>query len=476
MRRALVFIALLSCSRTRLHQASPHAVIDATPIDFGATPVLFPVQRSVLVVNQGQVALHVSGIQIDGGPFEVDRAPVEVAAGATLQLKVIFRPPARAAYSGKLSLATDDPDVPSASIALVGTGTESAALTVAPAALQFGRVGEGQTATRDLTLSSTGTADLYLGALGLAPGTPDAFGYVGSVRAPATLPPGAQVKLAVRFSPSPATPSASGALQIDSSDPAHPQLQIPLAGSINRAPIPVARAWLPGGAPQTGAFDAAVGATLQLDATASNDPDGDLPLRFAWSLTARPVGSGAAISAPELPQPTLRLDGPGIYSVELTAIDSTGLPSLVPARLDIRAAPAERLVIELVWDQVPPDLDLHFLQLGAALESAGDCWWANPNPSWAAGTADQNPHHQGDKLTGYGPETVIWKEPAPGTYAISVVYKAEHGAANPVTNAQVRVYAQGVLAAVLTHAMQRAGEVWSAGTVDWPSGRVGVTP
>jgi hypothetical protein len=87
----------------------------------------------------------------------------------------------------------------------------------------------------------------YLGALGLQPGTPDAFGYVGSVRAPATLPPGTQVKLAVRFSPTPGTAAASGALQIDSSDPAHPRFLVPLSGSINRAPIAVARASVQGG-------------------------------------------------------------------------------------------------------------------------------------------------------------------------------------------------------------------------------------
>ena len=472
MRRVLLLLALLACGRTRLQPAVPHAIIDTAPIDFGATPVLFPVQRPVLVVNGGRVPLQLSGIRIEGAAFEVDPAPRELAAGETAQLQLIFRPPARDVYSGKLSLATDDPDVPTAEVALTGTGTESAALIVSPSSLQFGRVGEGQTATREIALQSAGAADLYLGALGLLPGTPDAFGYVGSVRAPATLPPGTQVKLAVRFSPQPGTAAASGALQIDSSDPAHPLFLVPLSGSINRAPIAVARASVQGGPPQTGSIDAAVGAAVQLDATASTDPDGDLPLRFAWSLLARPVGSAAAISAPDAPQPGLQLDAPGIYSVELVATDAAGLPSFLPARLDIRAAPAERLVVELVWDQVPPDLDLHFLEQGAALQSAGDCYWANPDPAWVAGGADVNPHHEGDKLTGYGPETVFWKQPAPGTYAIQVVYKAEHGAVSPATNAQVRVYAQGVLAAALTHAMQHAGDVWVAGTVEWPSGRV----
>ena len=275
--------------------------------------------------------------------------------------------------------------------------------------------------------------------------------------------------LGVRFAPAPETSSATGGLRIASSDPVHPQLDVPVSGSINRAPIAVAQGSVPGGAPRTGLLTAPVGATAMLDASSSTDPDGDLPLSFRWSLAARPIGSSAALSSATAAQTALQLDGPGVYSVLLTAIDSTGLPSVAPARLDIQATPAESLVVELVWDQIPPDLDLHFLQAGAQLQSVGDCFWANPDPPWG-------PHHGGDKLTGYGPETVSWTAPAAGTYAIQVAYPSAHGAAGPSTTAQIRVYAQGVLVADLSHAFSHVGEVWPAATVDWPSGHVGAAP
>src|SRR5207244_3014884 len=83
-------------------------------------------------------------------------------------------------------------------------------------------------------------------------------------------------------------------------------------------------------------------------------------------------GSSVAIAGDTAAQASLRLDAPGVYSVLLTATDAQGLPSFVPSRLDLRAAPAERLVVQLVWDEVPPDLDLHFLEQGAALDSGGD--------------------------------------------------------------------------------------------------------
>ncbi len=466
---AATCLLLCACGRTRLTAARPHAVVDGRAIDFGTTAILFPVQRSVLVSDSGRVPLHLSGIAVSGAGFESPAAALEVAAGGTAQLQVTFRPPAAGAFSGTLSFATDDSDQPAFTIALSGVAAQSGALLAAPASLDFGRVGEGQTATRLLTLSSTGLADLFLESFGLSPGTPPSFGYLGSVQAPATLASGSRVVLGVRFSPTPEMPTAAGALRIVSSDPLHPQLEVPLSGSINRAPLAVARGAVAGGVPQAGLLAAPAGATVFLDASASTDPDGDLPLSFLWSLAARPVGSKAALSSAASAQSALQLDGPGVYAVLLTATDATGLPSVAPARLDLQATPTEDLVVELIWDQQPPDLDLHFLQAGAALQSAGDCFWANPDPAFG-------PHHGGDKLVGYGPETVSWKTPTAGTYAIEVVYASAHDAARPATTAQIRVYAQGVLAADLSHAFSRVGETWTAGTVDWPGGHVGAAP
>ena len=444
-------------------------MVDGRAIDFGTTAVLFPVQRALLISDTGRVPLRLTGIAVSGAGFEGPAATLEVAAFGTAPLQLTFRPPAAGAFAGTVSFSTDDSDAPAFTIALSGVAAQTGALGVAPASLDFGRVGEGQTATRELTLSSTGAADLFLESLGLAPGTPASFGYVGSIQSPATLASGSRVVLGVRFSPTPQTSAAAGALQITSSDPSHPQLEVPLSGSINRAPLALARGSLAGGAPQAGLINAPAGATVLLDASGSTDPDGDLPLSFLWTLAARPVGSNAALASPAAAQSKLQLDGPGVYAVLLTATDATGLPSFAPARLDIQATPTQDLVVELVWDQQAPDLDLHFLQAGAPLLSAGDCFWANPDPAFG-------PHHGGDKLVGYGPETVSWKTPTAGTYGIEVAYASAHDAASPATRAQVRVYAQGVLAADLSHAFTRVGETWTAGTVDWPSGHVGAAP
>jgi hypothetical protein len=467
VKRVLVCCAaLLACQRARIDERPPHVLVDATAIDFGETPVLFPVQRTLLVDSAGFAQLQATPSLDSGGEaFSLDAAPFSLAPGATLSLPIVFRPPSPGNFSGQLSLSTDDPDAPVVTVTLTGVGTQPGAVRVSPSSLDFGRVGEGQSATLPLTVQSLGPADLYLDALSVAPGTPNAFGFVGSVRTPAVLQAGAQLSLAIHFSPTSDTQVASGAARIDTSDPAQKTVLVPLIARINRAPLAVARGEIAGQAPQAQVLDATAGALVQLDATGSSDPDGDLPLSYQWSLDEVPQGSSALLSSATSAQPTLPLDLPGIYSLTLIVKDATGLASFAPARLSIEALAQVALQVELTWDQIPPDLDLHFLQHGAAANSAQDCYWANPDPAFG-------PHDEGDELVGYGPEVVQWKTPTNGSYDLDVVYTSAHGAASPATNAQIRIFSQGVLSSVLTHAFTHEGESWSAGTLQWPGGNV----
>jgi len=466
VKRALLScLFALECGRTQLSPASPQALIDVATIDFGQTPVLFPVQRTLIVRSAGFSTLHIASTTVTGAAFAGSSGSLALAAGATASLPLTFTPPASGAFQGSVTLAMDDPQQPTVTVSLIGTGTQPGSVAVSPSLLDFGRVGEGRSATRALKISSGGPADLFLDSLGFAAGTPAAFGYVGSVATPAALASGAELSLAVHFSPTPDTQLASGALAIVTSDPAQPVVQVPLVAQINRAPVAVASGSVDDGPPQVNLISAPAGAIVELDGSTSVDPDGDLPLTFAWTLTTRPAGSAALLSSPAAPKPVLSLDVAGIYSLQLEVTDATGLPSFAPARLDIQALPQIALLVELTWDQIPPDLDLHFLQSGAALNSPGDCYWANASPAFG-------PHHDGDALVGYGPELVEWRAPAAGSYALQVVYSATHGAAKPATNAQLRIFSQGVLAGVLTHAFSSAGETWDAGTLTWPGGVV----
>ncbi len=72
-----------------------------------------------------------------------------------------------------------------------------------------------------------------------------------------------------------------------------------------------------------------LGQTIQLDAGDSTDSNGG-PLAYSWTITARPSGSAATISAPTTPRPTFTADRAGGYTFSLLVTDAGALTSTDP--------------------------------------------------------------------------------------------------------------------------------------------------
>ncbi|BAS29362.1 PKD domain-containing protein [Limnochorda pilosa] len=66
-----------------------------------------------------------------------------------------------------------------------------------------------------------------------------------------------------------------------------------------------------------------VGSSVEMDGSASFDPDGD-PLTYEWSLLSKPSASGAALEGENTPTPAVVVDIAGTYVVRLTVDDQRG--------------------------------------------------------------------------------------------------------------------------------------------------------
>ena len=75
-----------------------------------------------------------------------------------------------------------------------------------------------------------------------------------------------------------------------------------------------------------------VGTTVHLDGSQSSDVDGDA-LLFVWSVSRSPSGSRATLSDPTVVNPTILVDKPGAYTLQLIVND--GIGNSAPATVTI---------------------------------------------------------------------------------------------------------------------------------------------
>ncbi|MBT3223940.1 MAG: hypothetical protein HN348_33145, partial [Proteobacteria bacterium] len=78
---------------------------------------------------------------------------------------------------------------------------------------------------------------------------------------------------------------------------------------------------------------------------------------------------------------------------------------------------------------------------------------------------------------GFGPETITIDSASSGTYSIRVHYFGEWGAANCaskclLSEATVKIYMGGILAATYSRILTDQGEVWKVADIEYPSGTI----
>jgi hypothetical protein len=157
-------------------------------VDFGAVPLRQAVVARVPLQNGRALAQSATFGPASGpdvGAFLVEAtSPLEVPAGARVELPLRFSPLEERAYEARLPVQRGE-GCPMAEVRLVGAG-DDAALSWAPRQLDFGKVPLDVSVARTVTVTNGANVPLSLGSLlsgtdfALAPGAPSAVPARGS--------------------------------------------------------------------------------------------------------------------------------------------------------------------------------------------------------------------------------------------------------------------------------------------------------
>ncbi len=224
---------------------TPAIAVNPTSLGFGTVILGGSASLAAQVRNAGTATLSVTGIALCSGTSAefawTPVAPFSVAPGQSATLTVTYRPTAAGTDSGCLALASNDPASPTVNLGVSGTGAAQAVATIVldPGSLDFGTVIAGTTASRTTQVRNTGNANLDVTGVSRCSGTPATFAW--SPAAPFTVAPGQSVTLTATYAPT-AAAAESGCLALASNDPAHPAVELAVAGTGAQPPVPSADA------------------------------------------------------------------------------------------------------------------------------------------------------------------------------------------------------------------------------------------
>jgi len=184
--------------------------------------------RTVVLKNRGDVAANIDSIHVRGNGFTLPTAlALELAPADQVSFDVEFRPEKGGRFEGRFIVASGDLPPGQSQIALIGDGL-APVVRVSPlpeVGISFGVHEIGQRAAREVTILNQGRADQLITALAV---TGKAFS-TESPEDPVVVLPDHRHVVRVHFAPT-YEGQAVGSLGIDTNDPDHPHIEVPLLG------------------------------------------------------------------------------------------------------------------------------------------------------------------------------------------------------------------------------------------------------
>jgi Abnormal spindle-like microcephaly-assoc'd, ASPM-SPD-2-Hydin len=214
----------------------PRLTVSPAALSFGDVTMGNPTSQAVTLLSSGTAAVEVTSATVVGAGFSIDDTifPITLNPNQQISLPVQFNPAATGTIHGDISFNSNSLDgAATVSLAANGVAHLTPQLSVGPGAVSFGDVMIGSPVTRNVTLTSTGSAAVTVSSVGIE-GT--GFTVSGS-SFPVTLNPGAQATLQVQFNPT-VTGAATGQITVNSTSSGNPVVGVMLSGTGAEEPNP----------------------------------------------------------------------------------------------------------------------------------------------------------------------------------------------------------------------------------------------
>lgn len=159
------FRAVIDFFQTNTQPApTPLLSFPSTPLNFGTINIGSTATTTFEVGNEGTDTLRISGFTIDNTMFSVEQTAFNLAPQERQNIVVSFVPTAAGDQSATLSMASNDPNVPTAQIILTGSSVQPqiGILHVATDTLNFGTLIQSTQAEKTVELTNQGNASLQV--------------------------------------------------------------------------------------------------------------------------------------------------------------------------------------------------------------------------------------------------------------------------------------------------------------------------
>jgi len=183
---------------------------------------------NVTLSSTGASSLVINSASVSGTGFSLVSGswPQTLASGQSLTVQVKFAPTVVASETGALTISSNSNSGATSQVVLSGSGIASPQIAINPTAVAFGTVNVGASATKTVTLTSTGATALTVSSGSV---TGSGFSLSGGTF-PLSLNPGSTATLTIKFAPT-AGGTDSGTLSLNTNSSGGSPSTVPLNGT-----------------------------------------------------------------------------------------------------------------------------------------------------------------------------------------------------------------------------------------------------